>query len=53
MHRRNEMAWAVSRMTPKAVPGAPLGLWAKQRRADADVEAPAAIVAKTNIANGS
>jgi hypothetical protein len=40
-------------MTPKAVPAAPLGLWAKQRHADADGEAPAAIVAPTNIANGS
>jgi len=37
-------------MMPKAVPAAPLGLWAKQCYADADVEAAAAIVAPTNIA---
>jgi hypothetical protein len=48
--RRNEMAWALSRMTPKAVPAAPFGLVAKQCHADADVEAAAAIVMPTNIA---
>ena len=37
-------------MMPKAVPAAPLGLWAKQCYADADVEAAAAIVAPTNNA---
>ena len=37
-------------MTPKAVPVAPLGLWARQCHADADVEAAAAIIAPTNIA---
>jgi hypothetical protein len=50
MHRRNEIDCALSNMTPKAVPAAPLGLLAKQCHADADVEAAAAIVAPTNIA---
>jgi hypothetical protein len=49
MHRRNEIDCALSNMTPKAVPAAPLGLLAKQCHADADVEAAAAIVAPTNI----
>jgi hypothetical protein len=49
MHRRIEIDWALSSMTPKAVPVAPLGLLARQCHADADVEA-AAIVAPTNIA---
>jgi hypothetical protein len=44
------MAWALSRITPKAVPAAPLGLVARQCHADADVEAAAAIVIPTNIA---
>ena len=50
MHRRIEIDWALSNMTPKAVPDAPLGLLARQCHADADVEAAAAIVAPTNIA---
>jgi hypothetical protein len=50
MHRRNEIDWALSNMTPKAVPDAPLGLLARQCQADADVEAAAAIAAPTNIA---
>ena len=50
MHRRIEIDWALSSMTPKAVPAAPLGLLARQCHADADVEAAAAIVAPTNIA---
>jgi hypothetical protein len=50
MQRRNEIDCALSNMTPKAVPAAPLGLLAKQCHADADVEAAAAIVAPTNIA---
>jgi hypothetical protein len=37
-------------MTPKAVPVAPLGLWARQCHAEADVEAAAAIIAPANIA---
>ena len=37
-------------MTPKAVPVAPLGLWARQCHAEADVEAAAAIIAPKNIA---
>ena len=44
MHRRNEIDWALSSMTPKAVPAAPLELRARQCQADADVEAAAAIV---------
>ena len=43
MHRRIEIDWALSSMTPKAVPAAPLGLRARQCHADADVEAAAAI----------
>ena len=43
MHRRNEIDWALSNITPKAVPAAPLGLLARQCHADADVEAAAAI----------
>jgi hypothetical protein len=50
MHRRIEIDWALSRMMPKAVPAAPLGLRARQCHADADVEAAAAIVAPINIA---
>jgi hypothetical protein len=50
MHRRIEIDWALSSMTPKAVPAAPLGLLARQCHADADVEAAAAIVAPTNTA---
>jgi hypothetical protein len=50
MHRRNEIDCALSSITPKAVPAAPLGLLAIQCHADADVEAAAAIVAPTNIA---
>ena len=50
MHRRIEIDCALSSMTPKAVPAAPLGLLARQCHADADVEAAAAIVAPTNIA---
>ena len=50
MHRRIEIDCALSSMTPKAVPDAPLGLLARQCHADADVEAAAAIVAPTNIA---
>jgi len=50
MHRRNEIDWALSSMTPKAVPAAPLGLLARQCHADADVETAAAIVAPINIA---
>ena len=50
MHRRSEIDWARSSMTPKAVPAAPLGLLARQCHADADVEAAAAIVAPTNTA---
>ena len=43
MHRRIEIDCALSSMTPKAVPAAPLGLLARQCHADADVEAAAAI----------
>jgi len=50
MHRRNEIDWALSSMTPKAVPAAPFGLVAMQCHADADVEAAAAIIAPINIA---
>jgi hypothetical protein len=50
MHRRNEIDCALSNMTPKAVPVAPLGLLARQCHADADVDTAAAIVAPTNIA---
>src|ERR1700722_1127033 len=50
MHRRIEIDWALSNMTPKAVPAAPLGLLARQCHADADVDTAAAIVAPTNIA---
>jgi hypothetical protein len=50
MHRRIEIDWALSSMTPKAVPAAPLGLLARQCHADADVDTAAAIVAPTNIA---
>jgi hypothetical protein len=32
MHRRIEIDWALSSMTPKAVPAAPLGLLATSRR---------------------
>jgi hypothetical protein len=42
MQRRIEIDWALSNMTPKAVPVAPLGLWARQCHADADVDAAAA-----------
>jgi hypothetical protein len=50
MHRRSEIDWARSKMTPKAVPAAPFGLVARQCHAEADVEAAAAIVAPTNVA---
>jgi hypothetical protein len=50
MHRRNEIDCALSNMTPKAVPDAPLGLLARQCHADADVDIAAAIVAPTNMA---
>ena len=50
MHRRIEIDWALSSMTPKAVPDAPLGARARQWYADADVDTAAAIVAPTNIA---
>jgi hypothetical protein len=50
MHRRNEIDWALSSMTPKAVAEAPFGLRARQCHADADVDTPAATVAPTNIA---
>jgi hypothetical protein len=50
MHRRIEIDWALSKITPKAVPAAPLGLLARQCHADADVDTAAAIVAPTNIA---
>jgi hypothetical protein len=50
MHRRSEIDWALSSMTPKAVPAAPLGLRARQCHADADVDTAAAIVAPTNAA---
>ncbi len=50
MHRRIEIDWALSSMTPKAVPAAPLGLRAKQCHADADVEAAAAIADPIMIA---
>jgi hypothetical protein len=45
-----EIDWALSNMTPKAVPVAPLGLLARQCHADADVDTAATIVAPTNIA---
>jgi hypothetical protein len=32
MHRRIEIDWALSSMTPKAVPAAPLGLLATSQR---------------------
>ena len=48
MHRRIEIDWALSNMTPKAVPDAPLGARARQWYADADVDTAAAIVAPTN-----
>jgi hypothetical protein len=50
MHRRSEIDWALSSMTPKAVPAAPFGLVARQCHAEADVETAAAIVAPINIA---
>jgi hypothetical protein len=50
MHRRSEIDWALSSMMPKAVPVAPLGLFARQCHADADVEPAAAIAAPINIA---
>jgi hypothetical protein len=50
MHRRNEIDWALSSMTPKAVADTPLGLRARQWYADADVETAAASAAPTNIA---
>ena len=50
MHRRIEIDCALSSMTPKAVPDAPLGALARQWYADADVETAVAIVAPTNIA---
>ena len=50
MHRRIEIDCALSSMTPKAVPDAPLGALARQWYADADVETAAAIVAPTNAA---
>jgi len=50
MHRRIEIDCALSKMTPKAVPHAPLGARARQWYADADVDTAAAIVAPTNIA---
>jgi hypothetical protein len=37
-------------MMPKAVPVAPLGLWARQCHADADVETAPAIAAPANKA---
>jgi hypothetical protein len=49
MHRRNEIDCALSSMTPKAVPDAPLGLLAKQCHADAELETAAVIAAPTNI----
>src|SRR4029077_6286599 len=49
MHRRIEIDWALSNMTPKAVPAAPLGLLARQCHADADVDTAAAIVPPPNI----
>jgi hypothetical protein len=50
MHRRVEIDCALSNMTPKAVPDAPLGARARQWYAYADVDTAAAIVAPTNIA---
>jgi hypothetical protein len=50
MHRRNDIDCALSSMTPKAVPAAPLGLLARQCHAEADVEPAAAIVVPTSIA---
>lgn len=50
MHRRIEIDWALSSMTPKAVPAAPLGLLARQCHADADVETAVAIATPTNAA---
>ena len=50
MHRRIEIDCALSSMTPKAVPDAPLGALARQWYADADVETAVAIVAPTNAA---
>jgi hypothetical protein len=50
MHRRIEIDWALSNMTPKAVPAAPLGLLARQCHADADVETAVAIATPTNAA---
>jgi hypothetical protein len=50
MHRRKEIDWARSKITPKAVPAAPFGLVARQCHAEADVETAAAIVAPTNVA---
>jgi hypothetical protein len=44
MHRRIEIDCALSNMTPKAVPDAPLGARARQWYADADVDTAAAIV---------
>jgi hypothetical protein len=49
-HRRNEIAWALSSMMPKAVAAAPFGLAARQCHADADVEAAAALAAPMTIA---
>jgi hypothetical protein len=50
MHRRNEIDWALSSMTPNAVAEAPFGLRARQCHADADVDAAATIIPPTNIA---
>ena len=50
MHRRIEIDWALSNMTPKAVPAAPLGLLARQCHADADVETAVAMATPTNAA---
>jgi hypothetical protein len=50
MHRRSEIDWARSKMTPKAVPAAPFGLVARQCHAEAGVDAATAIVAPTNVA---
>ena len=50
MQRRIAIDCALSSMTPKAVPDAPLGALARQWYADADVDTAAVIVAPTNIA---
>jgi hypothetical protein len=48
MQRRREIDCALSRITPKAAPVAPLGDAARQCHADADVEIAAAITAPAN-----